>query len=203
MLPSRCHIRRMLGPRCLLVVHSNLSCSRNPAEAHLRRAQAVELLRSNYLASSRSPMTMTITDLDDMVAETGARPSLLLNGYGLFGSLLGQAARVAPAAMAEALTAVVNDVAEQSLNDSIREMSTDVPTSSSGGSSSSSSSDDVRETLKYHRDLRMSMQQPTRGDSATSEAAAVTATEFSPPHEAARAMASQALVSAVKLADVV
>lgn len=157
---------------------------------HLRRAQAVELFRSNFLSGSHNGVSINVSDLDDMMRETRARPSLLLNGYGLLGTVLGRVSRVAPASCSATLSAIVNDVAEQSLNDSIRAMAMD-------GSTDAHS--DIRETLKYHRDLRSSMG-PSPSDAAPPSAPDGS---FSAMGETARTVVSQALVNAVKVADVV
>lgn len=163
----------------------------DPPLQHLRRAQAVELFRSNFLSGSHNGVSINVSDLDDMMRETRARPSLLLNGYGLLGTVLGSVSRVAPASCSATLSAIVNDVAEQSLNDSIRAMAMD-------GSTDAHS--DIRETLKYHRDLRSSMG-PSPSDAAAPSAP--DGSQFSAMAEGARTVVSQALINAVKVADVV
>ena len=126
-------------------------CTSASASAHhIRRAQAVEVLRSEFLLASRAGMTMQVQDLDDVVRESRIRPSALLPVYGLVGSALGSLALAIPQSYSSALTKVVHDVAEQSLNDSIRDLA-----------SVADCGDDVRETLKYHRDLRSSVAEPS------------------------------------------
>jgi len=128
---------------------------------------------------------MQVQDLDDVVRESRSRPSALLPVYGLVGSALGSLALAIPQSYSSALTKVVHDVAEQSLNDSIRDLA-----------SVADCGDDVRETLKYHRDLRSSIAEPS------SHAAGLPPPDsFSSQLEAAKAVFTTALTNAVKVAD--
>lgn len=172
---------------------SRAFCSVHDPSVHLRRAQAVELMRASYLSAAKSPMTMQIEDLDDMIRETNSRPSLLIFGYGVLGDVLGKVSSISPKACSAILTSIVNEVAEQSLNDSIREMQS---------SPTSNMSEDVRETLKYHRDFRGSMS----ADSAISATAhgdgSNSPYSFNVQAEAAKGVITRALVNAVKISDV-
>ena len=137
---------------------------------------------------------MELQDLDDLMRENRTRPSALLGFYGLLGATLGRAAQVIPVAcVATALTSVVHEVAEQSLNDGIRDLA-----------GTGDADADVREGLKYHRDLRASY-----GSSDGAAAAAAAAGEggggggYSVQLEAARAMLTTSLANAVKVADTI
>jgi len=160
------------------------------AAMHLRRAQAVELLRCEFLRASQARVTTQLDDFDDLVRETKCRPSLLLEAYGLAGAVMGRVALVAPQACSEILANVVHDVAEQSFNDSIRDMS------------SGSAVQDVREALKYHRDFRSSMTARSDNDSSGSTSSGpCSSAAIDPRLEAARTVLTTGLVNAVKIAD--
>ena len=150
----------------------------------MRRAQAVELLRSEYLRASGSATTMSLDDLDDMVRFTNSRPSVLIDVFGLAGLALGHMSKVSPQICSSLLTGIVHDVAEQSLNDSIREMT------------ATPSNEDVRETLKYHRDFRSSS-----SSSFSTTTTSVPNDSTDPRLEGAKTVVTTALVGAVKLSD--
>ena len=88
-------------------------------------------------------ITITPGDLDDIIVSEKVRPSLLLGCFETLGNGLGTAARFAPTQINTALTKIIDDAASQQFNDSIREISL----------MGSESNDDVKETIKYHRDL--------------------------------------------------
>lgn len=160
------------------------------AAAHLRRAQAVELLRCEFLRASQARKTTAVDDLDDLVRETKCRPSLLIEIYGLAGAVMGRVALVAPQTCSDVLANVVHDVAEQSFNDSIRDMGSD------------SSVQDVREALKYHRDFRSSMTaRNDDGSSGSTSSGPSSSATIDARLEAARAVLTTGLVNAVKIAD--
>jgi demethoxyubiquinone hydroxylase (CLK1/Coq7/Cat5 family) len=129
---------------------------------------------------------MSLDDLDDMVRETNSRPSFLLTAFGVAGFALGNVAKVSPQICSSLLTGIVHDVAEQSLNDSIREMT------------ATPSNEDVRETLKYHRDFRSSSSSSSFSTTATTS---VPNDSSDPRVEGVKTVVTTALVGAVKLAD--
>ena len=111
--------------------------------SYIRSAHCTEIFRSTYYKASKAIITITPGDLDDIIVSEKVRPSVLLGCFENFGSALGTVARFAPTHISSVLTKVVDDAAQQQFNDSIREIS----------AMGSESHDDVKETIKYHRDL--------------------------------------------------
>ena len=111
--------------------------------AYIRSAHCTEIFRSTFYKASRAVITITPGDLDDIIVSEKVRPSLLLGCFETLGNGLGTAARFAPTQITTALTKIIDDAASQQFNDSIREISL----------MGSESNDDVKETIKYHRDL--------------------------------------------------
>lgn len=111
--------------------------------SYIRSAHCTEIFRSTYYKASKAIITITPGDLDDIIVSEKVRPSILLGCFENFGTALGTVARFAPNHISSVLTKVVDDAAQQQFNDSIREIS----------SMGSESNYDVKETIKYHRDL--------------------------------------------------
>ena len=109
----------------------------------IRNAQCTEIFRSNFYKASRAIITITPGDLDDIIVSEKVRPSILLGCFETLGNGLGAVARFAPSQISSVMTKVIDDAASQQFNDSIREIS----------AIGSDSNDDVKETIKYHRDL--------------------------------------------------
>jgi Ubiquinone biosynthesis protein COQ7 len=135
----RRHSRRASTIRIL----STSNESNTNLSSYIRSAHCTEVFRSTYYKASRAVITITPGDLDDIIVSEKVRPSILLGCFETLGSGLGTAARFAPTQFTSALTKIVDDAASQQFNDSIREIS----------SMGSEANDDVKETIKYHRDL--------------------------------------------------
>lgn len=121
----------------------------------LRLAQATELFRSKYLISSRAPSSVSVADLDDLVAHHRVRPSVFIGMAETVGAGLGMAARILPESMKKEVSIAVEDASSRVLNDIVRDLQDDseeVVAKSSGGSQSGIR-EEVRETVKYHRDI--------------------------------------------------
>jgi demethoxyubiquinone hydroxylase (CLK1/Coq7/Cat5 family) len=130
-------------------------------EESIRSAQAVETFRSAYYKSAKTPATLSMTDITQILLAERVRPSLFINLFEVLGHASGSIARIAPIRDAESLlTAAIDNAATQQLNDSIRRLS------------SLDGAEDVRETLKFHRDIRVQMQEEeaTSSDSNSSTA---------------------------------
>jgi demethoxyubiquinone hydroxylase (CLK1/Coq7/Cat5 family) len=82
-------------------------------------------------------------DLDQLVVREKVRPSLLLTALEVTGMGLGLVSRFAPKVISTNISSAVDDAAVQQFNDSIRNMQLE-----------SVDNVDVKETLKYHRELR-------------------------------------------------
>lgn len=132
-------IRRPVAIRSLSTSNDNNTC----LSSYIRSAHCTEIFRSTYYKASRAVITITPGDLDDIIVSEKVRPSILLGCFETLGTGLGTAARFAPTQFTTALTKIVDDAASQQFNDSIREIS----------SIGSETNDDVKETIKYHRDL--------------------------------------------------
>lgn len=111
----------------------------------IRNTHAAEVFRSAYLESSRSPIRISTSDLDDVVMAQRTRPSALLGLFTVAGGVLGTASRVLPGSCKQVVHTMVNDVTMQQMNDNVRELQT-----------MHVSNDDLKETIKYHRDMDMS-----------------------------------------------
>ena len=110
---------------------------------YIRNAHCTEIFRSTFYKASRAVITITPGDLDDIIVSEKVRPSILLGCFEALGTGLGTVARFSPNQLTGALTKMVDDAASQQFNDSIREISALGP----------DLNDDVKETIKYHRDL--------------------------------------------------
>lgn len=130
---------------------STTSVDRNCAKAvgdssnHLRLAQASEIFRSQFYESTKLPVSLSCHDLDELIISERTRPSILLGPLQLAGSVLGVVAKYAPVSFSKVLVHAVDDAAIQIYNDSIRAMQ-DSPDATS----------DIKEALKYHRDIKAS-----------------------------------------------
>jgi len=109
---------------------------------HIRIAQASEVFRTAYASSSASNISLSVSDIDDLVKEKCVRPSLLIQKYKLCGMGLGILSRVLPSSCSNELSKVVDETVRTHLNNAIRE----------GGESLD---DDIKQTLKYHRSVKL------------------------------------------------
>ena len=92
-------------------------------------------------------MNVCIADIDQIVNYEKIRPSILLPVYEVVGTGLGIMSRLSPAPSASKFLAeIVENASSMQLNDSIRSISLDSPNDYY----------DVKETLKFHRDLSSS-----------------------------------------------
>jgi demethoxyubiquinone hydroxylase (CLK1/Coq7/Cat5 family) len=91
-------------------------------------------------------MSITPSDLDDIVITERVRPSLLIGAFQGLGRGLGLIARFSPKPCTDFVTKIVDEAASQQFNDAIRDIQ----------GIADSTNDDVKETLKYHRDLKAS-----------------------------------------------
>jgi len=117
------------------------SCSVNPADAVLRRAQAVEVFREAYSNTAGTATTITASDLDMMVMDAQVRPSVFINVYSVLGTALGVVSKLSPSVVSSSLSNAVDEAAKMSLNDKIRDC-IDKP-----------EMEEVLDALKFHRDV--------------------------------------------------
>jgi len=108
----------------------------------LRNAQASEIFRYNYYQSKSSDSFITINDLDQLIVQERVRPSILIDIYAITGHGLGLLSRLSPKSCGNTLTSIVDESTTQQFNDSIRSMQLHEVINY-----------DIKETLKYHRDL--------------------------------------------------
>lgn len=108
----------------------------------LRNAQASEIFRSNYYQSKNSDSFIPVNDLDQLIVQERVRPSILLDIYAITGHGLGLLSRLSPKSCGNMLTSIIDESTTQQFNDSIRSMQLHEVINY-----------DIKETLKYHRDL--------------------------------------------------
>ena len=108
----------------------------------LRNAQASEIFRSNYYQSKNSDSFIPVNDLDQLIVHERVRPSILLDIYAITGHGLGLISRFSPKTCENMLTSIIDESTTQQFNDSIRSMQLHEVINY-----------DIKETLKYHRDL--------------------------------------------------
>jgi hypothetical protein len=116
---------------------------RDVSSEHLRNAQAAEIFRSSFFRSKNRESQIPLEDLDQLISKDQVRPSILINAYEVTGFGLGMLSRFAPESVSSFIAQSVDDAVVQQLNDSIRKMQLDEVENI-----------DLKETLKYHRDLR-------------------------------------------------
>ena len=126
----------------------NLSTSNNEIIApYVRSAHCTEVFRSEFYKARRSDVTISPRDLDEIIVDFKVRPSILVGMMEAAGYGLGTVARITPISCSTIITKIVEDAASQQFNDSIRDLST--------VDEHDDTNDDVKETLKYHRDLNV------------------------------------------------
>jgi type IV secretory pathway TrbF-like protein len=89
----------------------------------------------------------------------------LLGAFQGLGVGLGLAARISPKPISELVTRIIDDAASQQFNDAIRDIQKIDPVLVN---------EDVKETLKYHRDLKASSENSYDGSSSSESTAANT-----------------------------
>lgn len=113
---------------------------------HVRNAHAAELFRQSYYMSKKGGQTsITVEDLDQLVISENSRPSVLLPLVEISGKALALATHFVPPFCKDILDYAVDEATIQQFNDSIRDMQQD-----------GVDNVDVKETLKFHRDVRNS-----------------------------------------------
>lgn len=107
----------------------------------IRSAQAIELFRSSFYKSSKNSINISISDLDQLILSEKVRPSLTIGVVETIGFLAGNLVRIIPANHVTSYTTkIIDEAITEQLNDSIRRLQ-------------SSENIDVKETLKFHRDV--------------------------------------------------
>ncbi len=123
---------------------ASLSCAASKeSNQYVRNAQAAEIFRSSFYASKNRENSIPLEDLDQLVMRDNVRPSIFVNALELTGLGLGLVSRFAPEAISKGIAEAVEDAAVQQFNDNIRDMQLQ-----------NIDDIDVKETLKYHRELR-------------------------------------------------
>jgi demethoxyubiquinone hydroxylase (CLK1/Coq7/Cat5 family) len=110
----------------------------------LRSTQATEIFRASFLDAAKSHIRITTTDLDELIIAQKCRPSALIGVFSLAGSIMGTAARFLPSPYHNTVQQLINDVAMQQLNNNIRDLQAE-----------ESYQADLKETIKYHRDIEL------------------------------------------------
>jgi demethoxyubiquinone hydroxylase (CLK1/Coq7/Cat5 family) len=119
----------------------------NDVRKHIRKAQATEIFRSKLFYVSNSNTTISVNDLDDLIKLHKIRPSLLVGALEMTASTLGVAVRLSPQPIRQSVLAAVQEASARHFNDSIRDI-----TSSIDAQENELITDEIKESLKYHRD---------------------------------------------------
>jgi hypothetical protein len=163
---SRCVIQSISTQRTL---SSSSSTGQENMSSYIRSAHCTEIFRSQYYKASRAIITITPGDLDDIIISEKVRPSVLLGFFDTLGTGLGVVARFAPTPCSSILTKIVDDAAQNQFNDSIRDIASMGP----------GFNDDVKETIKYHRDLNSNIPIDANVPASFAEATFIIATGLS------------------------
>lgn len=146
-------------------IHNSLRCGRRWShdkalvDSIIRNTQATESFRASFLDASSSSVRISTMDLDDLIVCQHCRPSALIGLYGIAGGVLGMTARLLPSACGAVISQVVHEVATQQLNDNVRDMQS----VDQGGY------EDVKETIKYHRDVSVHHQDSSPAGNSDSD----------------------------------
>jgi hypothetical protein len=166
--------------RCLNILLNRSYCisaikfgdNRRNEEA-VRNAQATEIFRASYLSSSKSSTRVSTSDLDDLLTQQRARPSIFLPLLHLGGFSLGILSRVLPETCSTTLNNVIHEATIQQFNDTIRDLSSSAASSVGEQSGShvvdDSFSEEIKDTMKYHRDIETEFSYPEPNSSPVSE----------------------------------
>jgi demethoxyubiquinone hydroxylase (CLK1/Coq7/Cat5 family) len=119
-------------------------------ENHIRKAQSIEMFRSKFFHTIGSDVTISSTDIDDLVKENYVRPSILIFGIETLGSVTGTIYRYSPYPIKQYMISGVNRAVSDQFNGSLRDLQDDESKELPDNLYSLKS--DIRETLKYHRD---------------------------------------------------
>lgn len=111
-------------------------------DQYIRNAQAAEIFRSSFYKLKNSDSAIPTEDLDQLVVMEKSRPSALIGLTEFTGSCLGLVSRYIPAPVGTIVQQAVDEATIQQFNDSIRSMQ-----------ENQVDNVDIKETLKFHRDL--------------------------------------------------
>ena len=125
--------------------------SSEKVHAHIRKAQLIESFRSKFLEAIGSDTTIAVTDLDDLTRQNRVRPSVFISKMESLGVGIGTASKVIPGPCKDFLVNVINSVSAQHLNDSIRDLQ-----GTGVDGQDKCIREEVKESLKYHRDVVVS-----------------------------------------------
>ena len=131
--------------------------SSQASKALLRQAQSIELFRSQFYRTSNSDVTISVNDIDDLIKHSQVRPSLLITPFECLGATIGTVYRFSPTPIKTYIANGINLAVSNQFNNNIRDLQDDNQdtehTSNTPSSSASDFSNEVKETLKYHRDV--------------------------------------------------
>jgi demethoxyubiquinone hydroxylase (CLK1/Coq7/Cat5 family) len=129
---------------CSSSASSNVNSDTSQVAPFIRSAHCTEIFRAEFYKARKSDVTISPRDLDEIIVDFKVRPSILVGFMELAGSGLGLLARITPQPCGSIITKVIEDAASQQFNDSIRDLA---------AADEHHANDDIKETLKYHRDL--------------------------------------------------
>lgn len=125
-------------------------------KTYLRQAQSIELFRSKFCQTIGSDASISLIDIDDLVKANNVRPSSLIAGIELLGFATGVAYKLTPSPVRSYIVKGVNDAVSYQLNNSIRDLQEEDLSNSSSSANDIVEGNlrtDVKDTLKFHRDV--------------------------------------------------
>ncbi len=127
--------------------------------SNIRTAQSTEIFRSSFFSAKSANVTVSASDLDDLVKTEYVRPSLLIPVFQIAGTTLGIATKFLPNSLSKAVELTVNSAAIEQLNDCVRDAQAE------------NNDEVVKETFKFHRDIISNSDLTDNNDHKVNEAA--------------------------------
>lgn len=147
--------------RCYL----SSTCNDNTTIAKtIRNAQATEIFRKNFYQMKNQESFIPLDDLDHLIVSEKIRPSLFINIFEFTGKSLGMITKYSPSIVSNIIVHAIDESATQQFNDSIRNMQS---TNDNSNIEINMKCEDIKETLKFHRDLRNISQDSTNNNNPT------------------------------------
>ena len=164
----------------LNIVRRSYSSSHD-SKAFLRQAQSIELFRSQFYRTSNSDVTISVNDIDDLIKHSQVRPSLLITPFECLGATIGTVYRFSPTPIKTYIANGVNLAVSNQFNNNIRELQDDdqdeeYTPNTITTSSASDFSNEVKETLKYHRDVSVDSNHANTHDTSSTASSILSST---------------------------
>ena len=163
----------------LSVIRRSFSSSQ-ASKAFLRQAQSIELFRSQFYRTSNSDVTISVNDIDDLIKHSQVRPSLLITPFECLGATIGTVYRFSPTPIKTYIANGLNLAVSNQFNNNIRDLQDDTQDTehafNSISPSASDFSNEVKETLKYHRDVSVDSNHADTSDASSTASSILSST---------------------------